>query len=319
LNRSWIFSALVPLASVIGEVCQEGYDPLYVGTTLEILSTNIDPGDLFIQPYLFLIDRYGRYGSDGKEHSHRHVYGAQELLILETGITSWLDITLGLSSTYNWSGNQSAFLFGDTYVELGFQLLRDKKGTSIPDLRVLLDGTFPSGKYDQFSPDKVWVSGSGLGTYQVGVIIVAQKIFYVFPMHPFNFSVNLYFVDQTNTPVRGLNVYGGTEATKGAVKPGFQFIGNLGFEYSLTRNWALGLDVHYEHTNQGSFSGEGWNFMSEGHSRQSLSSSERWSLAPCLEYSVSEHFGLEGGLWFSVAGKNSEAFMGYIADFYYNF
>jgi hypothetical protein len=106
--------------------------------------------------------------------------------------------------------------------------------------------------------------------------------------------------------VKGENVYGGDAETNGKVKPGQQFVGNLGLEYSLSLHLILGLDIHYEHQNKS-------RAKHSSHSPTGLPSSEQFSLAPCIEYNFSTHLGIQAISWFTLAGRNTSSFISTVA------
>lgn len=242
--------------SLAAEESACSYDPLYAGTLLAIYPKNAAPGYLSIQPYIFGTKTYGTYTPSWHEKKKPDLFQYELFLSLETGITSFLDISLYVSETYSHKEDQHTFLYGDTSVFLGFQLLQDQKESWMPDLRFLLAETFPTGKYNKLDPAKGGIDGIGQGAYQTSAILVGRKVFYLFPCHPFNCNLNLYYVVSSHPSVKGTSVYGGGEGTKGVAHVGNQTIVNVGIEYSLTQNWVVGSDFHYEHHNKTSFSGK---------------------------------------------------------------
>jgi hypothetical protein len=107
--------------------------------------------------------------------------------------------------------------------------------------------------------------------------------------------------------VKGINVFGGGKDPRGKVYPGPYLLTILGLEYTLTRNWALALDIEYLHTDHTRFSDT--KGATESKKNQvGLPSSEQFSLAPAIEYNWSANFGIISGVWFSIAGRNTAAF-----------
>ena len=86
------------------------------------------------------------------------------------------------------------------------------------------------------------------------------------------------------------------------------FSTDLAFEYTLTQNWALALDVLYVHNNHTRFSGHKGSTYGIPNSVGGPSS-EQFSLAPALEYNWSSNCGVIAGVWFSVAGRNTADFI----------
>ncbi|MBS0626578.1 MAG: hypothetical protein JSS09_00015, partial [Verrucomicrobia bacterium] len=146
-------------------------------------------------------------------------------------------------------------------------------------------------------------------------IFVTRKIFYSFPKHPFNICLNLAYTLSSKINVKGYNIYGGNFDTEGKVFPGAQYTIDLATEYSLTKNFVIGTDIHYIHQNRSIFSGN------PGITDPFVGalSSDQLSLAPCLEYNYTDNFGIFGGTWFTIAGKNSYRFITNIVTVYWVF
>lgn len=306
-----LFILITLIQSLFGEEDRYSFEPLYAGTLLAYYPTNMPPGHISVQPYLYYTQITANYNPHWSTQSRKNIDLTTLALYLETGITSFLDFTLNITGSYNRLGSRHSLLYADTEALLGFQLSRDQKGTAIPDCRILLGEIFPTGKYKNLDFKKQGSDISGAGSYETVFLVVLRKIFY-FPKHPFDINLNLFYIVPTKTHVDNLSLYGGGPGTHGTVQPGHQFIANLAFDYSLTRFWAFGLDLHYQHQNRSPFSGK--TLFPAG-----LPSSEIFSVAPCLEYSYSEKFSLAGGFWFSVAGRNALQFRSAIFNVYYYF
>jgi hypothetical protein len=288
-------------------------EPLFAGTLLADYPENTPPGALSVEPYVFLTRQYGAYNRHWKVDKHPNLDLCQLYLSLETGITDFLDINLIVGGSYNHSQHRHAYTYADTDLLLGFQILRMQKESWVPDFRVTLGESFPTGKWNHLDP--TLVNQSGTGAYITTVTLISEKIFYWIPHHPIDINMSVSYGIASLVKVRGFNTYGGGPGTKGKVKPGGQLVINAALEYSLTKNWALGTDIHYEHINKSTFSGK------TGSLKAGLPSSERFSLAPCIEYSWNENLSAALGYWFAVAGRNSAAFrsLGFDVTYYFKF
>ncbi len=308
MKRAFLLGSMFLVASNL--FAQEPIDPLYTGTLLQFYGQNVDPGSLSITSYVYFLRQYGIYNSHWNVN-HNPQFNIQTYeVFLETGITKWVDFNLNLYGITSQVHGRSTLAFSDLQAYLGFQLIKSQKETWVPDVRLLIGENFPTGQYQHLNPKKQGADVSGSGSYGTIVLLVLDKVYYHFPTHPISLNLNVYYTWLTKVHVRGVNAYGGAVDTKGVVNPGNQFTVNLSAEFSLTRNWVAGLDVHYLHTDRSSFRGAGG---------AGLSSSEQWSLAPCLEYNFSDHMSVEWGAWFSVAGRNAPAFAGGVGSFYWAF
>jgi hypothetical protein len=302
---------LLPLlfsASLYGT--DAGYEPLYAGTQLAFYPYNAEPGRLSFQPFIIYLNNTGFYTRKWRHPSQPSINTIAALLSFETGITHWLDITLDLTGATRQFKNQHSWVFGDTAIYLGFQLSHEEKNSWIPDCRLILGETFPTGKYDRLNPQKSGSDIFGAGSYTTALLLVLAKTFYTLPSHPVNLNLNVYYLYPSPAHIHGLSFFGGTPHTRGTAHPGTGFITNLAIEYSFNINWALGMDMRYVHQNKS---------VLKGNAPQTQPSSEQFSLAPCLEYSWSTDFSTALGPWLTIAGRNSPAFVGFITNIYVYF
>ncbi len=179
--------------------------PLYSGTILAFYPQNADPGRLSVSPYFTASRRYGFYSKKWTSPKQKHIDQASLLLSLETGITDYLDITLDIDGAYSHFNNHHTWLYGDTGLYLGYQILHDKRNTATPDLRLILGETFPTGKYDHLNPNKNGSDIFGSGAYATTLLLVLAKTFYWLPKHPFNFNLNIYYTLSSPANVHGFN------------------------------------------------------------------------------------------------------------------
>ena len=271
-------------------------------------------GVFAVQPYLFYTRQLGIYDSNSHLVKDRNDHLAHLLLSLETGITKKIDISIYLNASYSSADDEKSFDFGDTAFFLGFQIAKSKKNCWVPDVRLMIGESIPTGRFDKLGQRSRGVNSTGTGSFETFVIFIVRKIFYTWPKHPYNWNLNLYYISFTEVNVDGVSVYGGGPGTRGRVRPGEQFIGNLAFEYKFNHNWGTGIDIHYQHWNQSTFHTKEANTTPAG-----LPSSESFSLAPDIEYCFNENLSFNIGCWFSVTGRNSLAFQSAVATVYYAF
>lgn len=310
LKRKCLQLLILLPVTLFAETTEE-FLPLYAGTLLSFYPTNVAPGHISIQPFVFITNVYGSYERNWSVLHKKNINNNNLLLALETGITNFLDVTLIINESYNRIRSRHTWRYGDTTLYFGFQMMRDKRHTWIPDMRLLLGEIFPTGKYKNLNPNRIEIDSFGAGSYQTSIVLVTRKIFYTFP-YPFSLNLNLFYIIPISTHVNGYNAYGGGPGTNGTVHIGNMLIANLGLELSLTRNWELGLDMRYEQRNNSAFSGK--TILPSG-----MPSSQRFSLAPCLVYNFNEDFSAAVGAWFSVAGRNNNAFVSCVANIFYLF
>lgn len=297
----------------------EEYKPIYAGTLLNFYSQNAAPGRLVFEPLFFVTHFYGAYDSNWKKQNQKNVNEVELILSLETGITDFIDFNLIVGGFYTHIDGFSSWRYEDTWALFGFQISSDIKDTWIPDFRIVVGQTYPTGKFEKLNPEKNLSDASGSGSVTTYLIAVWQKIFYTFPKHPFNINLNIWTLFPNELSVRGFNVYGGGFETKGRVNPGMEYVASLGVEVTLDKHWEIGTNVFYLHTNSASFKGDRGVTLDGLPAKVGLPSSEQLSLAPSLEYNFNQNMSMAGGAWFTVAGRNSEAFVSAILEYFYYF
>lgn len=288
-------------------------DPWFTGSLLSFFPENVPPGQLIVQPTFFISRRYNIYDHHSSTTHKLNSHVNTLLLLLETGITKKIDLSLELIGLYAHTDAGDAFHFGDMHVRFGFQIATDKKGTWIPDVRVLLGEGFPTGVYQNLKPELQLADVSGLGTYETSFILIVRKIFYTWPKHPYNWTINLGAIHTGKAKVHGVSIFGGTPQTKGTVGASERAFVNLDFEYKFNQQWGCGMDFNFIYQNSRSFHSESLDPFTDPPS------SYIFSLAPMLEYNFSKDFGMSGGVWFSVKGRNDFAFYSGVFSIFYQF
>lgn len=296
------------------------YDPWFTGPLLAPSAHNIAPGLCNVQPYLFITDQYGQFDSSWRYHSVHNSLQVNPLVIIQTGITKFLDITGTFQLFYNQKEGQYSWEYGDTQLGLGLQLLLNYPRWYVPDMRLTITESFPTGNYQKLNIQKQGTDASGSGSFETIFSLNMQKtlhdvkLFSAFHLNPFSIRLSFAYAIPAPTDVKGSNTYGGGPGTRGRVKPGniFTFIGSI--EYSLTQQWVLASDFEFVDAQASTFSGT----LGAGNS-MGVGSSSQISMAPAIEYNVNENFGWIGGVWFSLWGRNSSDFVSGLISFTYTF
>ena len=104
-------------------------------------------------------------------------------------------------------------------------------------------------------------------------------------------------------PVSDASVYGTDTGFLGHAQPGNQFSVNAAFEYSLTRNWVLALDLIYNHGNATNTRG----FEAARTVAIDSGSSDAFGFAPAVEYNLSANLGVLAGLRIFPASHNTSS------------
>ena len=103
--------------------------------------------------------------------------------------------------------------------------------------------------------------------------------------------------------MRDVSVYGTMQGFVGRARPGNSAVLDAAWEYSVTRNWVLALDVVYEHDANTHVAG----FNSAGRIDLDSGPGHSWSLGPAIEYNFNDRVGIIAGAKLTVAGSNATA------------
>lgn len=296
---------------------QKMFNPYYAGPLLAASATNVPPGIVEFQPYLFLIATYGAYTSNRNSINIPTIFTVNPAVLFQTGITKWLDIAVIPQSFSNFRKGESSTNFGDTKVVFGFQIA--KEDLYRPAIRFTLAETFPSGKYERLNPAKNGIDATGAGSFQTILSLNLQKIVFWSTLHPMRLRFNFNYAIALPTDVRRFNAYGGGYGTNGKVKPGNTFSTDWAIEFSMTQKWVLTLDWVYIDQRRSNFSGKRGRDAQGNPNSIGGPSSDQMSLAPGLQYNWSPNLGMLVGSWFTVRGRNAGDFASAILTVSYSF
>lgn len=294
------------------------YTPWFTGPLLAPTPVNMQPGHPAIEPSITLFKTYGEYDSDWNFQKQTPVWAINPFIDFQFGITDYLGIEILASAISNFRHHQTSTHLQDTIVLFGYQVSNDTPGSWIPDFRLILQETFPTGKYQKLDPKKHGIDATGQGSFQTGPLFAFQKSFSLFK-HPCSLRWSFAYIFPALTKVKGLNAYGGESDTRGKVRPGETLIIFFSGEYSLTQNWALAFDTEFFHQQKSHFSGKKGTTPTGTHPQTELPASTQISFAPEVEYNFSPNSGVLLGAWFTLAGKNSDAFGSIFAAYLYVF
>ncbi len=233
--------------------------------------------------------------------------------ILTHGFTDWLDVQWVLPYVFNSTDGVNYNRLADMAVTLGFQIFEQNKSPKRIDVRILVQETFPTGRYQYLNAGQLGTDSTGLGSYQTQIGLNFQYLLELFNSH--YLRTRLIFSRLYSTPVNvnGLNSYGGTTVTRGKINPRTENGIDLAFEYTLTQNWVAVIEGTMSNGQATRFNGI-LNIGNIGGPGATIGSGQykEKALAPALEYNFSGNLGLIGGVWFPVSGQNTSHYMTYV-------
>lgn len=287
--------------------------PWFTGPLLAPSGHVIPQGHQNYQPYVYWFRFNGKYDPEWKHQSEPIFNAVLYQMTMQFGVLPNTEFDTAPQFFYNETQGQHMWRVSDLPLTIAFQLLYDQTDSWYPGIKLRFNANIPLGKYDHLKPARLETDLGGIGTWYPSAGIVLTRLHHFTGIHYLSWRLFLNYAFGTPTNVKGLSVYGGAptiagiKGTRGTVYPGNIFLVIGGFEYSLSQNWVLALDVQYQHTNKHRFSG-----YSPFNTKPVAPSREHFSLAPAIEYNWSNNVGIIAGPWFTVAGRNSLNFISYV-------
>ncbi len=261
------------------------------------------------QPYLFVTNTHGVFDKHWNRRNVPDLWTVQPLLDVTYGVGSFVDIEATPAFVYQTSQGASSVRMSDTPIFVGIQALREKEGSWVPNLRITPLFILPFGQYDKLSSKKKGTDLSGQGSYQMGISFNFQKLFKMAEEDYFRLRyIAQWIFYPTPTHIQGLSFYGGARDTRGKIYPGMSYNFILSGEYTITQNWVFAFDISYLLNSHDRFSGKRGTFPNGAKAKVGRPFSQQISFAPAIEYNFNESFGLIGGVWTTLAGKNADQF-----------
>jgi hypothetical protein len=290
--------------------------PLFTGTLLSTRASTVEPGHWVVQPYFYSTRFGGLYNNNWRLQSA----GLTRTNTLQTylwyGLTNRIDVMIAPQWVSNHAGDESSVGFGDFPLQVGFQALRDRADSWLPDVRIWVQETFPTGRFSQLSPTKTGLTGAGGGSFVTTLSIGAQKLIWLTEDHAFRYRLNASYGFHSPVTVQGFNSYGGGFGTQGTVHPGSVTTLIIAGEYTLTRQVILALDIGVQIANATRFSGITGVGVNGEPTTVGKGYNEVLTVAPAVEYIWNEHIRAIAGPWFSLSGRNTAEFFGVVASIY---
>jgi hypothetical protein len=298
---------------------QPPYNLWYTGSLLQLTPVNLSPKQISIEPVLIVSSIYGFYNSNFGVDRKKSIMSINPIMEFKMGLFPKTELKVVGAYISKSQGNESSSNFQDVFLYFGYELLKDKKHSIIPDLSLFLQVTVPTGKFDKLDSQEILLETSGQGAYQIGPALSYQKIFY-FHKNYFILYGNIIYLFSTETSLKGYSVYGGGKKARGKIQPGDRCYLILSGEYLFNQNWGVVCDAQlfyqWEATN---FKGNPGVTADKAPATIGLPASLQISITPSIEYNFSENCGVYGGSWLTIAGKNATAFAGGFAALVYGF
>ena len=271
---------------------QQFNDAWWTGPMLANNASTLPRGHFLLEPYLY-------------DEISPHTNGFGSLTYIEYGLANRL--TIGLIPTFGYNKVSDALSssspgIGDVAVLAQYRLTQFHEHHKLPTISLMLQETFPSGKYDQLGARPS--NGLGAGSCTTTLALNSQTYFWMPNGRILRMRLNATQSLSTYANVAGVSVYGTGQGFQGHAKPGASTFVDAAWEYSLTRNWVLALDATYRHTNNTRITGDE-PAPSPPNIQLNSGSSDAVGFAPALEYNWKPTIGVLVGTRIIALGHNT--------------
>ncbi|HWM71284.1 MAG TPA: transporter [Steroidobacteraceae bacterium] len=278
-------------------------DAWWTGPLLAASPGTLTPGHFLIEPYIFDGIPQGHYDNDGNRHTgpHSNNFGSQSYILY--GLTD--KVGIGLIPRFGFNdmseGRDSSKVgVGDLTLQAQYGLTHFEEGSWIPTTAFVVQETLPIGKYDRLGDRPA--DGLGAGAYSTNLALYSQYFFWMPNGRILRTRFDVSYQISGSTSVRDVSVYGTQDGFRGRARPGNVTVVNAAWEYSVTRNWVLALDVVYEHDSNTHVSG-----FAPDPVQLNSGPGHTWSLAPAIEYNFNSRVGVIAGAKLTTSGRNATA------------
>lgn len=312
-------------------------DPWFTGPLIALSGKAVALGEIEAQTYGFYTSNDGLYDANWHFSPTSEYINASSLTQFSHGLAKGIDVEYDIPYSRNVLQGKSYSGLGDVAIVLGLQLLEQNNSKSKPNLRLTVQETFPTGRYNDLSASSYNVAALGAGSYQTTLGLNFELLSQFNNGHYLNSHLCLFYNLPSDVRLHGLSTYGGTPGTNGTISPGNSFTLDIAEEYTLTQHWVAvfeGIFVtqqastfvghigptqdirQYSNPDPRRFIGARAiarlerfpNRFNIGGPGIGNGNTDELSLAPALEYNFSDNIGVIGGFWFTVMGKNNPSY-----------
>jgi hypothetical protein len=283
-------------------------DAWWTGPLLAASPATLPQGHFLIEPYVFDAIPRGRYDDHGTRLGgpHQNNFGSQGYLLYGLVDT----VSVGLLPRFGFNrlseGRSSSKVgIGDLTLQAQYRLTQYEDGSWLPTTALVLGETLPTGKFERLGDRPA--DGFGSGVYTTTLSAYSQYFFWLPTGRILRTRLDVSYGFSGSASVHEVSVYGTAPGFQGRVRPGDSILVDGAFEYSLTRNWVLALDVVYEHDSNTRIAGLDFHGSAPLPVELNSGTGHTWSLAPAVEYNFNSRVGVIAGAKLTVAGRNATA------------
>lgn len=282
----------------------------WTGPLLAAGAGTLPQGHFLFEPYVFNVSVDDRFDGNGHRRSVQpsDYYGSQSYLLY--GLAD--KITVGLIPRFGFSDpgtgrSSSGIGIGDLTFQGQYRLSQFEEGSWIPTTSFVFSETFPTGKYDRLGNRPA--DGLGAGAYTTTAALYSQYYLWMPNGRILRTRLNVSWSFSNDAQLDNVSVYGTGEGFHGHASPGDSFNLDAAWEYSVTRNWVLALDLVYQRDSSTRVRGRNFDATTGTAEPVAFESGSSWQfqVAPAIEYNWNASVGVIIGARWIAAGRNTSA------------
>ena len=287
-------------------------DAWWTGPLLAASAATLSHGHFLIEPYVYDSISNSRFDDHGARHETPRTEAFRSQTYLLYGLTD--TVTVGLIPRFGYDEvsqgrSSSGVQVGDLTLQAQYRLTQFQAGHWVPTTSLVLAETVPSGKYDRLGERPS--DGLGAGAYTTTVSLYTQHYLWMPNGRILRTRLDLSGSFSHDVRLEDVSVYGTGSGFRGRASPGSSFVADSSWEYSVTRNWVLALDVVYEHDANTRVVGSYPTLQGDNSPaltfRGNSGSSESLGFAPAVEYNWTSNVGVIFGAKLVTTGRNTDA------------
>ncbi len=290
--------------------CEPGgeYDHWFTGPIFTPNPRALPPSHPALETVLISSCTYGIYDNNWKIQNIPQILSVGPYVDFQCSFNEIVGIEYIGSLASNFSQGMISTHLRDSIFRLGFQISRDRPESWIPDFRILLQETFPTGKYEKLNKRKKGTDLTGQGTFQTGIFLAFQKLFHAWETHCFSIRGDIGYFVASNVRIKGVNYYTGIYDADGSVFPGQSLAVFLTGELSLSSKLNIACETFFQYQRRGHFSGKIKDLNSKNQPLIKIRGFAQLTIVPEIEYTITSNLGLIFGSAVTLMGKNAPAF-----------
>lgn len=252
----------------------------WTGPMLAASAGTLPQGHMLIEPYVYdvISPRADGFGS---------------LTYINYGLTDRL--TVGMIPTFGYNHvsdglDSSRVGVGDLSVQAQWRLTQFDPDSGLPTMSINVQETLPTGKFDRLGNRPSDGLGGGSRTTTLGWYI--QTYFWMPNGRILRTRLDISDAFSRSVDLSDVSVYGTGQGFRGRAKPGDVQVADLAFEYSLTQNWVLAMDLLYRHAENTCIVGRSTPDAAMEDIHVDTGPHTSFAIAPAVEYNWNANIGL---------------------------